>query len=257
MTIYWDDECEDGTTRFQNMYDDAENVSCNGGPIHCTYNQTDQVSGAGCMQYNFQDTDPDDHICEYGGGNYYNFTETDDCYFRFYFRMVSGWQASSTAPSKLIGVFPNTGNFVGPSIWIVMFNDKRIILWYQSPSSHPGENVKFQFDSGHALSNHDQWYCIELRSVMNTVGLENGVTQAWLDGDPVTLTDIQFGENPAAWEMRGNSSHHLGSVAMFKQWGSGATLLDRIAVANERIGAIGGGGSIVKQARHHYAMMQS
>lgn len=210
-TIFWDDELESGT----------------GSPFGylvqigvASYDTSVKVSGNASMRFYYPpecmivgDTNP----C--GGFSMRSHTPTADKYARWYMRLDGAFQVHSVEtklPRSLTsGIHQNQWTFKWGT---PLLSD----LVLQVP---PGN--AYQVYSGFTLS-PNRWYCIETHEKLNTPGVNDGLIEAWVDGQLVmshTLGQRQPGDNSL-----------YNQQELFRQAASGYLWYDRFAVGDQRIG---------------------
>ena len=220
-TVFWDDELEPGNS--------AYNISELGGAM--SYD-TNKVSGAGSLRLTYPDS------CEpavFGGpgcGGYADrtFTGTTNFYRRVYFRMSAGFQTSidtftkmfrsdSTGPNSNWWSMGQGDGIVGGKTFMVGTQNVPTI----GSTVNQWSNITFQ---------DARWYCIETYEQMNTPGVANGISRAWIDGVQVmNVTDVLY-------RQAGDNSVFLNN-RLYRQTGRGSIWYDRLAVGDTRIGCLG------------------
>ncbi len=118
-------------------------------------------------------------------------------------------------------------NFVGTGgRWARQAGKRSLSLWKMCPTD-TGQRI----DLAPLTLENDRWYCIETHEVMNTPGVADGISEAWVDGVKViTNTDV-------GWQRAGSDLSGMNSL--FRQNGAGNFWWDRFAAGNTRIGCLG------------------
>ena len=236
-TIFWDDEMEQGNTNFSAAY--MLSTLIPQGVM--AYDTTVKFSGNGSIRLNFP---PNCHAgpvggLQCGGGLTREFPPSDDVYKRVYFRMSgtgpnpspSGlFETSLQAFTKLLKGQSNTINgFTSRHWWLMGCCGSKTFLQTQEYVPGPGHATNM-FSSITFVDN--RWYCIETHEKMNTPGLPDGISEAWVDGVKVV------GRSDVIWRQTGINGQWK-EFGIIRQEGIGNLWFDRFAAGNTRIGCIG------------------
>ena len=158
------------------------------------------------------------------------FPGTTTFYRRVYFRMSAGFQTSidtftkmfrsdSTGPNSNWWTMGQGDGIVGGKTFIVGTQNVPTI------GSTVNQWTNFTFQDA-------RWYCIETYEQMNTPGVANGISRAWIDGVQVmNVTDVLY-------RQAGDNSVFLNN-RLYRQTGIGSIWYDRLAVGDTRIGCLG------------------
>jgi hypothetical protein len=215
-TVFWDDEMESGNSGYGIV---AGAMS---------YDTSIKFSGAGSTRLDYSSVCYPDASAQANCGGFMDrtYTPTNGLYRRFYFRMSSGFQVSDVFTKMMRSDTngPNSSNW-----WVIgCCGGKLFIDAAQSPSL-PGsaQNFYSTFTFRDA-----QWYCVETYEQLNTPGVSNGISRAWVDGALVMdVTNIPYkpsGDNSLFYNNR-----------LYRQTGLGSIWYDRLAVGDTRIGCLG------------------
>lgn len=225
--VFWDDELQAGTPW-------GAGPSIADGAM--AYDTNVKFSGSGSIRLNYP---PQCEGATYGGSGCggsagRTFPLTDTLYRRAYFRMsgqgpvVTPTGQFQTSINTFTKMLRTTTNGITKQWWMMgcCTSKKFMVTLEHTP---PGGATN-HFSSATLADN--RWYCIETYEKLNTPGVANGVSQAWVDGVQVmNVTNIKYRE-------AGNNNLWNG-VAIFRQTGRGNTWFDRIATGNTRIGCSG------------------
>ena len=234
--VFWDDEMEEGPSEFSTSYMASYLIPSG----IMAYDTSVKFSGNGSIRLNYPpacQTLTTKNQC--GGSATRTFPLTDNLWRRVYFRMsgtgpnptVSGaFETSITAFTKLLkGQSLVIGNLTSRHWWgMGCCTSKNFI---QSMENVPSPGRATNLASNITFANN-RWYCIETHETMNTPGVADGISEAWVDGVKVaTKTDVM-------WQQAG-STMQWSEVSIFRQIGIGNIWWDRFAVGNTRIGCLG------------------
>ena len=236
-TIFWDDEMEQGNTDFSAAYMLSTLIP----GLNMAYDTNVKFSGNGSIRLNYPSNcfAGSGSGAQCGGSIGRSHTPSESVWTRVYFRM-SGSGPNPSASGKFetsLGSF--TKMFRGKtdstssspsSYWWTMgcCGSKNFMVTMEGvPSAGHATNA---FSSITLADN--RWYCIETHAELNTPGVANGISEAWVDGVKVlTKTDVM-------WRPTG-SSIQWNNFNIVRQEGNGNTWYDRFAAGNTRIGCLG------------------
>ena len=234
--VFWDDEMEQGNTDFAAAYMLSTLIPAG----TMAYDTSVKFSGSGSIRLNYPaicQTLTTQNQC--GGSATRTFPLTDNVWKRAYFRM------SGTGPNPTVsGLFePSIAAFTkllkGQSLvidgltsrhwWGMGCCTRKNFIQSQEHVPSPGRTTNL---ASSITFTDNRWYCIETHEVMNTPGLPDGISEAWVDGVKVaTKTDVM-------WRQAG-STLQWSEFAIFRQIGIGNIWWDRLAAGNTRIGCLG------------------
>ena len=268
MTIYWDEDFEGNLTDNWGVNQCFAGLGGQSSPFTNGCNpridSSQKHSGSNSVLCDYTGEIYDD-----GGAGAYgifinrSFTATQDLWVRFYWYTISpyGYYTGNGIAKIMIFGNPNRNwDLVLVNKWDNSFSfiieDKINGLGQTLTSNQDGSDIS-----------HDVWHLVELNINAGSKGNSDGVVRLWVDNtlrlsytnvpivasgnpDPTTSSFMEIGCQ-AAGDYALDGSDIGNTINNGKRW------IDNLAVGDEQIGPIGGGGSIVKQARHHYAMMQS
>jgi len=230
MTTYWDDELEQGNTGydFSNRFQDM----C-GQVVWGSFDTVNKVSGTGSLRLNFPIFNlPPDNLCE--GFADRSFPATLDLWSRFYIRLEPGF---TTHPVSTKFMNHSTSG-IQSNWWGILHGGSEIFVTVQHyPIINSSQNFAPNVADGNVSKTNGQWYCIETREKLNTIGVADGVLEAYKNG-------VQF-MNYTGLEFRKVSQNTQNNQFIFnrliRQGGYGSINYDRLAMGNTRIGPITGG----------------
>lgn len=174
-----------------------------------------------------------------GGSATRMFPPTEDVWKRVYFRMSgtgpnptnSGvFETAVAAFTKMLKGESTTVNGLLARHWWTMgcCTSKNFTLGMEHM---PDTNRTTLLASGITLVDN-RWYCIETHEKINTPGLPDGISEAWVDGVKlVTKTDVNW--------RRAGSTVKWTEFSIFRQVGIGNIWWDRFAAGDTRIGCLG------------------
>ena len=225
--VFWDDEMEAGTPF-------GAGPSIANGAM--AYDTSVKLSGSGSIRLNYT---PECEGATFGGpgcGGSAGRTIplTDTLYRRVYFRMsgqgpiVTPTGLFQTSINTFTKMIRTTTNGINQQWWMMgCCKSKNFMVTIENA---PPGGASNKFSSATLADN--RWYCIETFEKLNTPGVANGISQAWIDGAQVmNITNIMY-------RLAGNNNLWNG-VAIFRQTGRGNMWFDRIATGNTRIGCSG------------------
>ena len=238
MTIYWDDELEEGNNGF-NLETVIESHDCGGLPWG-QFDTTNKVSGAASIQMNFPDSSGQPGHANSAPGDCGGFTDrslgttTTELYTRFYLRISPGFDVDLVTTK-----IPNHLCSAGSCQWVM--HDEDASLGCAAQIDGPDGNSVNYYSWGNNLrtSPEGSFVLVQTRIKLNTVGLPDGIIQGWVNGELVI--------NEASLELR-SSGLVFNAIRLFRQHGNGELNYDRLAVGDELIGAIEGGGSAIGES---------
>lgn len=234
--LFWDDEMEQGNTDFSADY--MLSTMIPSGTM--AYDTNVKFSGNGSIRLNFPPAchaGPAKNQC--GGSLTRSFPLTDEQWKRVYFRMSgtgpnpspSGlFETSLQAFSKLLKGQSNTINgFTSRHWWTMGCCGSKTFMQSLEHVPSPGRATNM-FSSITFVDN--RWYCIETHEKMNTPGLPDGISEAWVDGVKVV------GRTDVIWRQTGINGQWK-EFSIIRQEGVGNFWFDRFAAGNTRIGCLG------------------
>ena len=228
-TVFWDDEMESGRTGFQDLsllmsqgimaFDTSVKFSGSGSirldyPANC---EPATFGGSGC-----------------GGASIRTVPLTDTLYRRVYFRMsgqgpvVTPTGQFQTSINTFTKMLRTTTNGITRQWWMMgCCTSKNVLVTLENV---PPGGATNKYTSATLADN--RWYCIETYEKLNTPGVANGISQAWVDGTQVmNVTNIMY-------RLAGKNNLWNG-VGIFRQTGRGNIWWDRYATGDSRIGCSG------------------
>jgi hypothetical protein len=228
--VFWDDEMEEGNTDFSPAY--MQSTMIPGGNM--AYDTNVKFSGNGSIRLNYPTScragATSGQQC--GGSITRTFPLTDDEWKRVYFRMSGA--GPNPGPNGLFEAsteaFTNTvDGLVSRHWWLMGCCKSKNFLQSMEHVPAPGKasnmysNITFQ---------DNRWYCIETHEKMNTPGMPDGISEAWVDGVRVV------GRTDVMWRQAG-SNVQWKEFSIIRQEGVGNIWFDRFATGNTRIGCLG------------------
>ena len=234
--VFWDDEMEEGNSNFSTSY--MLSTLIPSGTM--TYDTNIKFSGNGSIRLNYPpacQTLTTQNQC--GGSATRTFPLTNNVWKRVYFRMSgtgpnrtdSGvFETSIAAFTKLLkGQSLVVDNLTSRHWWGMGCCTSKNFIQSQEHVPSPGRTTNLASSITFA---NNRWYCIETHETMNTPGVADGISEAWVDGVKVaTKTDVM-------WRQAG-STLQWSEFSIFRQIGIGNIWWDRFAAGNTRIGCLG------------------
>ena len=234
--VFWDDEMEQGNTDFSPAYM-LSTLIPNG---IMAYDTSVKFSGNGSIRLNFSpacQTLTTQNQC--GGSATRKFPLTDNVWKRAYFRM-SGTGPNPTVSGKFeTSIAAFTKLLKGQSLVIDGLTSRHwwgmgccsSTTFIQSQENVPAPGRTTNLASNVKLVDN-RWYCIETHEIMNTPGVADGVSEAWVDGVKVAM------KTNVMWRQAG-STLQWSEFSIFRQIGIGNIWWDRFAAGDTRIGCLG------------------
>lgn len=161
---------------------------------------------------------------------------TPELWFRFYYRTVAFTYANPT--NKHFFFIGGSGSG-GPDPYVVLQNygGSRSMSFqtengflHTCPNGTTDLSCNFFNNTATVPLNDNQWYCIEGRLKVNTVGASDGIMELYVNGVQThNYTNVVYRTSSGQW----NFTRH------YAQYGSGERYIDDLSLANARIGGAG------------------
>ena len=236
--IFWDDEMEQGNSNFSTSY--MLSTMIPGGNM--AYDTNVKLSGSGSIRLNYTpncQVDGTSNQC--GGSLTKTFPRTDNVWKRVYFRMSGSgpnpgpngqFETSTTAFTKLLkGQSVTIGGLYARHWWMLGCCKSKNLI--QTMENVPKLQSSTNLTSSITLADN-RWYCIETHEVMNTPGVANGISEAWVDNVKVAAnTNVMWRHSGMGTDIKWSE------FSIFRQNGIGNIWFDRFAAGDTRIGCIG------------------
>lgn len=236
MTIYWDDELEEGNNGFD-LETVIESHDCGGLPWG-QFDTTNKVSGNASIQMNFPDSSGQPGHANSAPGDCGGFTDRSlganptELYTRFYLRLSPGFDVDIVTTK-----IPNNLCSSGSCQWVM--HDGGPWLGCVAQIDGPDGNSVNYYDFTPLTTDPEGGFVlIQTRIKLNDVGQANGIIQAWID-EVLTI-------NESGLELR-STGLTFNAIRLYRQHGNGELNYDRLAAGDEFIGAIEGGGSAISE----------
>jgi len=226
MTIYWDDELEVGNTGYPGMF----NLDLCGG-VSTGMDTVNKISGNGSLRIGY----PGNEITCGGFADRF-FPATLDLWSRFYIRLSPGF-ITHPVSTKLMN-HSTEGGSPQSNWWAILHGGSEIFVAVQHyPINNSTVNFAPNVGDGNVSKTNGQWYLIETRTKLNTIGVADGLIEAYKNGVQfMNYTGLEFRK-----VSQGTQNNLFTFNRMFRQDGQGNINYDRLAFGDARIGPITGG----------------
>lgn len=221
--VFWDDEMEAGNTGYPRL---VENGYTCGGVVGFQYDTVNKISGTASLKENFGGI----QYLDCGGFADRSFPATDDLWGRFYIRLSPAFVVDPTVTK----IMRNDTNTVQDHWWAMMWGSNVLMVGLQNyPTT--GSTKNFYTNVGDGTLPRGQFVCIETHIKHNTVGLADGLVEAYKNGVRfLSYTGLEIRKTS-----EGTQNAHFESNRIYRQKGGGSINYDRVAFGNTRIGCLG------------------
>lgn len=236
-TTFFDTDFELGASNgwSANGWNDFGQATSGGGADAMKMDSTQFFTGSRSLHLTY--TDPSG-TTGYNPSIHHSNTSTTHIFFRYMYQQKPGWITSTNGRTKMVR-WRSTGGY--PIVWTYnTFGNK---YGFDIEGPYKGASV-IRIDTGRAIST-TKWDLVEGEIQYNTPGQANGIARMWVDGvQIINRTDIEYVGPTTSSISEGcgalcptPSTGQINNTQIYKQSGQGETFIDRMAIADARIGS--------------------